>query len=234
MKIELNIKEILKPILICKLTINENNQMTLWDSRGNNVQLPSSNNAKKTADEIKKGFITALQENEGKECKICFSGEEKEKTVLWFLCKEANGKIQYHQVGHNKNVESMFKYDIKPDVFDLCNGNEEQKGKLISPRQGKYYRLREKNCSFYFYSVDIDGFVRLVKSFTERGIEFDQEIIDALNKTNAINKTIRINCAEALLAFLLNCDIWSAAPQSGEEYYYNYFKDNFFEKVGFR
>ena len=206
--------------VICELHIDENNQVELKNQNDKVVDLNSEKeenpkqNFKRIIDKLKGQYNAIRVENEGKKC-----DGYNEGPILWILIKkQADTSKEYLQVGHSDSVELMFNGDIKYDVYDLCYGDGRQKG--------KYYALRERNCTFTFYSVNIDDFVSQINKLIESGqITFDQEIIDALNKTDVINKTIRVNCAEALLASVLDCSLWHPAPQSGEKYYRKYLKE---------
>lgn len=202
--------------LICKVDFDKNNIPSIWAHDNERVDslLMSESNTRK----IIKPVIDALIEKmdiDDENCKGCLNSNDGEP-VLWFLTRKVKGKIEYLQVGHNDSLKLMFANDIKYDLYDLLYGD----GK----RKGKYFSLREEESSFSFYAVHIEEFVQNVNVFFDsREIKLSSEIVDALNKKDVINKSIRVNCAEALLASILGCSLWNPAPQNGEEYYREYF-----------
>jgi hypothetical protein len=134
----------------------------------------------------------------------------KDLACVWVLVGKKNQTETCIQVGSNKNMDRMLRYDIKEDIKDFFFGKS---------RGGKYNKLKNDYDKLTFYEVNIPLYLKKDNVATEIfGNEPENEIL------NAAYWCIKAAYAEGKIGYKSKAKIYNTSQLDG--YYYNYFKNN--------
>ncbi len=142
---------------------------------------------------------------------------EEDVSTVWILsAREKDKKQNYIQVGRSKNLKRMLSGDIRLDVKEIINTNNEFGGT-------KYNKLIEKYSELIFFEVDLEKYF------------FNNFTVNIPEDTNLkkIYWSIIAAWAEGKIAAENNCKkdsidddrMWNPSPDGLDGYFYSYYRE---------